>query len=352
MKIDLLELIDQTENVENLFHVLGGVSGPTFSNFIYDVQEFNDWIQGLQFEFQSILENKPHRFVEGALKLVNAKFDGMRDETHFKEIKGCLATIKKNIDQFYSDNELQLTMNKEPRVFISHSTKDSMHTDLIVRLLKSMGMQDSQIFCSSVPGYDIPIGNDIFGFLKEQFYSYNLHVLFVHSVNYYASPVSLNEMGAAWVLKNCHTSILLPGFPFSDMSGVVGYSEIAIKLDANRTEVKDKLNQLKDNLASEFHFEATDGIIWERSRDQFIADSISVKNSDEQGKPSEHKSSIDSDMELTEAGYYIKQSDKSAGKNIRYCAACYQNTGKCYPYTKGSMARDMFCTNCKGHISR
>lgn len=352
MKKDLLELIDQTENIENLFHVLGGVSGLPASNVIYDVQEFNDWIQGLQFEFQSILGTKQHPFIEGASKLVNAKFGGWRDERQFKEIKGCLATIKKNIDQFYSDNEMQPTENKEPRVFISHSTKDNMHTDLIVRLLKNMGMQDKHIFCSSVPGYDIPIGNGIFGFLKEQFLNYNLHVLFVHSVNYYASPVSLNEMGAAWVLKNCHTSILLPGFPFSGMSGVVGNSEIAIKLDANITEVKDKLNQLKDNLAAEFHFKAANGIIWEKSRDQFIADSLSAKNSDEQSKPADNKSSIDSDMELTEAGYYIKRSEKSAGKDIRYCPACYQNTGNLYPYAKGSMARDMFCTNCKGHISR
>ena len=352
MKNDLLELIDQTEHIESLFHVIGGDSGFPASNVIYDIQEFNDWIQGLQFEFQSILVNKSHPFIEGALKLVKAEFGGWRDEKDFKEIKSTLVTIKKNIDQFYSDNEMHKTAKKEPRIFISHSTKDSIHTDLIVRLLKGMGMQDKHIFCSSVPGYDIPIGKGIFDFLKEQFLSYNLHVLFVHSVQYYASPVSLNEMGAAWVLKNSHTSVLLPGFPFSSMSGVVGNSEIAIKLDANEIEVKDKLNQLKDTLAAEFDFKATNGIIWERSRDQFIADSLSVKNPDEQSETSGNKSSIDSDLELTEAGYYIMKSEKAAGKDIRYCATCYQNTGKLYPYTKGSMARDMFCANCKGHISR
>lgn len=352
MKRDLLELIDQIEHIESLFHVRGGGSAFPAFNVIYDIQEFNDWMQGLQFEFQSALGNKPHPFIEGALKLVKAKFDGWHDEEQFKEIKGCLATIRRNIDQFYSANEMQITENKEPRIFISHSSKDSLHTDLIVRLLKNMGMEDKHIFCSSVPGYNIPVGNDIFNFLKEQFLSYNLHVLFIHSVHYYASPVSLNEMGAAWVLKYDHTSILLPGFPFSGMSGVVNNSEIAIKLDANKPEVKDKLNQLKDNLAKEFHFMASNGIIWETSRDRFIEDSLSVKNPDEHSEAAGHKGATDLDIELAQAGYYIKKSEKSVGKDIRYCAACYLNTGILYPYTKGSMPRDLFCANCKAHISR
>lgn len=53
------------------------------------------------------------------------------------------------------------------------------------------------------------------------------------------------------------------------------------------------------------------------------------------------------DLELAEEGFYYKKSEIEAGKKIRYCAACYNNNGKLYPITQGSMRRDYFCTNCK-----
>ena len=56
--------------------------------------------------------------------------------------------------------------------------------------------------------------------------------------------LSLNEMGAAWALKANCTSLLLPGFKFEEMKGVVNNYTIAIKLDSDEYEVKDKLDQL------------------------------------------------------------------------------------------------------------
>ena len=41
--------------------------------------------------------------------------------------------------------------------------------------------------------------------------------------------LSLNEMGAAWALKANCTSLLLPGFKFEEMKGVVNNNTIAIK---------------------------------------------------------------------------------------------------------------------------
>ena len=53
------------------------------------------------------------------------------------------------------------------------------------------------------------------------------------------------------------------------------------------------------------------------------------------------------DLELCEEGFYYKVSEVKAGKKLRYCAACYNNTGKLYPITAGSLSRDFFCTNCR-----
>ena len=53
------------------------------------------------------------------------------------------------------------------------------------------------------------------------------------------------------------------------------------------------------------------------------------------------------DLELSEEGFYYKVSEIKAGKKLRYCAACYNNTGKLYPITSGGLAIDFFCPNCR-----
>ena len=159
---------------------------------------------------------------------------------------------------------------KKPKIFISHSSKDKNYVLKIVSLLDDMGLNEDQIFCSSIPGYDIPMGQTIFDYLRNQFEEYNLHIIFIHSTNYYESAVSLNEMGAAWVLKSNYTSILLPGFEFSQMKGVVNASTIALKLDSELAEIKDKLNQLYETIVEEFSIRKKRSVLWEEKRDAFI----------------------------------------------------------------------------------
>ena len=63
------------------------------------------------------------------------------------------------------------------------------------------------------------------------------------------------------------------------------------------------------------------------------------------------KEDNENDLELSDDGFYYKISEIKAGKKLRYCAACYNNTGKLYPITQGSMRRSYFCTNCKMHYN-
>ena len=146
---------------------------------------------------------------------------------------------------------------------ISHSSKDREYVKHIVNLLDGMGLDQTQVFCSSLPGYGIPIDTNIFDFLRNQFFEYKLHVVFIHSKNYYLSPISLYEMGAAWALKSDVTSYLLPGFGFSQMTGVVNNQTIAIKLDGEGTELQDKLNPFYDKIIQEFALTREADIIWQ-----------------------------------------------------------------------------------------
>lgn len=63
----------------------------------------------------------------------------------------------------------------------------------------------------------------------------------------------------------------------------------------------------------------------------------------------EQSNIIEEDLDLQPQGYYIKKSDKEQGKNIRYCAACWQNNHKLMPYIT-SIGTAMQCSNCHNVI--
>lgn len=165
-----------------------------------------------------------------------------------------------------------MSIAKDRKVFISHSSKDEAIVSKIVELLEDIGLTEAQVVCSSVPGYGIPLGEDIYDWLARQFREYDLHVLFVLSSNYYNSIACQNEMGAAWVLKSKYDTILLPGFEYRDIKGAVNPNQISIKLDGNEEVLKQHLNELKDKLVAEFGLPILPASKWERYRKAFITD--------------------------------------------------------------------------------
>ena len=142
--------------------------------------------------------------------------------------------------------------------------------EALTGLLEDIGLPESSIVCTSVPGYGVPGGTKIYDWLREQFTTCELRVIFVLSSNYYNSPASLNEMGAAWVTKATDTLILLPGFNFSDIKGCIDPTQIGIKIDGDEEELKHRLNELKDVLLKEHSLPQIVATRWERKRDAFI----------------------------------------------------------------------------------
>lgn len=210
------------------------------------------------------------------------------DYVKFKNIdnSGNGYTLLNNYHELYSIyNLLMIQTNKEsnarmersnsPMVFISHSSKDKVFVEELVELLESIGFDESNLFCSSVDGYDIGLGEDIFETLKKLFREHELFVIFVHSPRYYESPVSLNEMGAAWVLKTNFYSFLTQDMQFERMKGVVNSDKVAIKVSAE--DAKARLNELKDKLCAAFNLESISHTKWERKRDRFLENVNHIK---------------------------------------------------------------------------
>jgi len=177
----------------------------------------------------------------------------------------------------YQNAEKALKQNryKTPMVFISHSSKDKDFAEALVVLLEDLGMDSTNLFCSSIDGYGVGLSQDIFETLRSLFNEHNLFVIFIHSPRYYKSPVSLNEMGAAWVLKTDFCSFLTTDMEFGMMKGVVNGSTISIKVDNDDTPAR--LSELKDKLTSVFELPTIDGTKWERKRQAFLDKVLSIE---------------------------------------------------------------------------
>ena len=175
---------------------------------------------------------------------------------------------------------------KTPKIFISHSFDDRDYADLIIDLLKGMGHCDwnKSIFCSSIAGHDIPLRRRIYDYIKKEFDTHELYVLFLLSENFYKSYASLNEMGATWITNQKYCMILLPRFSFKQIGGVV--DPTAISIDLNQSENWSALNKLRDDILSFLKIKPSDQNEWERTRHHFT-EIIQQKNEEKQAHSQE-----------------------------------------------------------------
>lgn len=188
-------------------------------------------------------------------------------ERELQKIKRKLDLIdSKEIENMNKDNEI-IEDNKKVKLFISHATGDLTYVKYFIELLEDIGFDEDDLFCSSLREYGIPLNEDIYEYLKEQFKNNNLIVIFMLSDNYYRSVACLNEMGAAWILQSEYYTILLPGFNFKKIEGAINPNRISIKLDND--DLKSFLNDLKRNLCSKFSIKISDNK-WERIRNNFV----------------------------------------------------------------------------------
>ena len=204
------------------------------------------------------------------------------------------------IDQLKRDESLltqvpQGNPNRKRMVFISHSSKDASYVKESVELLRKVGLTQENLFCSSYAGYGIPTGKDIFDFLKHCFTDYELLVIFIISKdNYYSSPASLNEMGAAWVQGVDCIPILLPGMKPGDMRGAIGSGNLALALDGQ--ESKYRMRELKDKVCDFLGIDSSHDNTWDYDLDNFMQEVAMIES-----QPSEDEAVESSDMRTSYA---------------------------------------------------
>lgn len=148
-------------------------------------------------------------------------------------------------------------------MFISHSSKDVSLVEELIEILEVIGVSDEDIFCTSVEGYGISLGENFLETIKNKLSPHTL-VLFLISENFYESPVSLCEMGATWIQSNSHIPILIPPMTFEKVKGVIPLTQ-GVYINN-----KDKINSLKLSIENYFGIENNDSIKWEKRRDKIL----------------------------------------------------------------------------------
>lgn len=222
--------------------------------------------------YQSDNNENYKRFQETIVR-VKAGFD-LKNELSIEYTNGItiLKGILEIIDLLEADDSdnthEKISMHKKRKIFISHSSADKKFAEALVDLLNVMGLGQEDIFCSSVPGYWIGNGRNFLDEIKTHFVNYDLFVIFIHSPRFYNSHISLNEMGAAWVLQSEYCSFLTNDMEYDQMDAVVTSHEIAIKVNTN--EAKSRLNDWKKRILYWFSKSDIDANIWERKRNSFL----------------------------------------------------------------------------------
>lgn len=185
----------------------------------------------------------------------------MRD---FEQSKKLLALLKSDFES--DDTGIADTPEKNQinKVFISHSSKDVKVVDEFVDLLETIGLDSNQIFCSSLSGYGIPLGENFIECLKSELSDLNTMVIFMLSENFYKSPVSMCEMGATWIQSKEHIPVLIPPFKFEEIDGTIKLTQGFMINDAM------KWNEFKDKILQTFGLEDLSDSVWERKRDRTI----------------------------------------------------------------------------------
>lgn len=164
----------------------------------------------------------------------------------------------------------KMKSNKKPLVFISHRGTQEPFVTAFVNLLENCGFSKENLFCSSVPGFNIGLGEDIIETLKDKFVEYDLYVLYVLSTDFFESAYCLNEMGAAWVLQVKYDIITTRTLDEKIIEGVISKTKTRISFKDTPLQLEDRMIQLRDKLLAFASLPKVEEINWRRYYQAFL----------------------------------------------------------------------------------
>lgn len=116
---------------------------------------------------------------------------------------------------------------QKERIFISHSSKDTDFVVKIEQLFELIGINRSNIFCSSIEGQGVKNGKKIEESVRNEIIEDKI-LIYILSKNFLDSNYCLNELGAGWILSDSRTQskklfhIKLSDISFDEIKGFIG----------------------------------------------------------------------------------------------------------------------------------
>jgi len=250
----LQQFIEQAENLRG-----HNANTPEFNAW------FNNVLRYLKKEYgpssDEARDFKRIQFFNAQTVILGGEYEN--DREFLDGLQQAILTLRNYQDDSY-DETIVHKNNNYNKLFISHAKEDEVIVGEIINLLEAMGLTPSQIFCSSIEGYGVPLGKDFLDTLKKEI-SNNVLVLFILTNNFYESPFCLCEMGASWVLTNEQIPIIIPPFTFDDIEGVLPKNTQGLPINNGL-----KLNSLREKIIETFNLPQQTMSIWERKRDLSI----------------------------------------------------------------------------------
>ena len=303
-KLHLTDIFPSDDNISleilfyNLWDIIGNdkeknpyyVDGKTFYDIVklYCVglaPTYSDYIEELRLNKKSTSRGKwcKELFVSIGKGQINSFLAKLSDN-----INRIVEKYNQTIDSIEEDIQLipiidktlteinPMKKQKKYKIFISHNSEDKQYAKALVDMLSKLGLnEEKDIFCSSVPGCGVKFGNNFIDAILHEYKEYNLIILFIHSPRLYKSPVSLNEMGAGWVMRSEHKSFLTSDCSFDMLKGVITPQEIAFK--AGLEETYHLLHEFKEFIEKSFDLKPKGPGRWDDIRNEFIKTVESIK---------------------------------------------------------------------------
>jgi hypothetical protein len=194
-------------------------------------------------------------------------------------------------------------------IFISHAVADTDLAKLLVDLLKeAVGVPTSAIFCSSVKGHHVPLGEDFNAYIKQKIQKPKLVILLMTPA-YMESSFCLMELGAAWALGSTNVAIVVPPIDYDTVTKTLGLKQ------AWKISDKSGLIDLRDTVRKAIpSLEKRSEHTWEDKRTQWNIDlkkAVAKLQQATKVDANEHKKALEG---LTEKDEEINGLEKALAK--------------------------------------
>ena len=185
------QLIDEYNKAPQ--EIYGRVSGIKYETWMGKVKMFAD----------ASLKGNP---MKNELEVMYKKRNNYLGTSAVEKVMGILYALQ--------SSDVIVGEKKTMKIFISHSSNDKKYGDILVELLRGVGLKKEEIIYTSNDIYGIPLRKNIYDYLRDNIDD-EIHMIFLLSENYFNSVACLNEMGASWLAQKEHTIIGVPKFDFN-----------------------------------------------------------------------------------------------------------------------------------------